>query len=258
MSLSTEITATMQVARDAAKSGRHTDASTLLAQADALATTHRARLEVAQLRAELATLAFEDEPCAGCSTERVCTCPSVLALEQASEDADAAVEDARRAYRESDEPRTWTLTEDGQEYGTCEAGSVNEALEEARDNVDGSNYGGPESTVWIDVRVHCEDTDEAGSDTVVLQPEAPECTEGAHDWQSPHEIVGGCPTNPGVRYPGTGAGVVIEMVCMHCGCASTTRTDAQRPDTGQQFVGDSVSYEPGKWADEVAALREAQ
>ena len=78
--------------------------------------------------------------------------------------------------------------------------------------------------------------------SVTLQPEEPSCThEGGHDWQAPHEIVGGSKENPGVwRH---GAGVRIHEVCIHCGCGRVTDTWAQRPDTGEQGLT-SIEYDP--------------
>lgn len=151
--------------------------------------------------------------------------------------------------------RTWELREDGNHYTTIEAATAEEALDEARSNVDRSNYHECEGTLYIDVRVDAEDDDTvSASDTVTLEPEEPECShEDGHDWQSPHEIVGGLRENPGVQ--GHGGGVIIQEVCMHCGCGRTTDTWAQRPDTGRQGLRE-VSYEPGQYADEIAELEE--
>lgn len=162
------------------------------------------------------------------------------ALEQETA-AERALEEAREALSGSDCPREWQLTEEGEGYDTIEATSAEEALAEAR-NVDRSNYSDAEGTIWIDVRVHCEETGEEASDTVTLEPDEPECTEGEHDWQSPHELLGGLRENPGVQ--GHGGGVVIDEACLHCGCRRTTDTWAQRPDTGEQGLT-SVEYEEG-------------
>ncbi len=177
----------------------------------------------------------------------------------ASYAADEAVDVARAALVEaltdSDEPRTWRLIEDGQHYDTIEASSADEALAIARGNVDASNYESEAlTTMWIDVEVRCEETDEHARATVTCEPDEPECPHHTkHDWQSPHEILGGLEENPGVW--GHGGGVVITEVCMHCGCSRVTDTWAQRTDTGEQGL-ESVTYEPGKYADEVAAVDE--
>lgn len=149
--------------------------------------------------------------------------------------------------------RIWTLIEEGDEYAAVEADSAEEALEIARDNVDPSCYDSSSKTFWVSVEVRCEETDESLSDAVECEPDEPDCPEGSHDWQSPHEIVGGLEENPGVQ--GHGGGVIIHEVCMHCGCARITDTWAQNPDTGEQGLR-SVEYVEGEYADEVETLRE--
>jgi len=87
----------------------------------------------------------------------------------------------------------------------------------------------------------CDDTHRRVDITVTLHPEAPDCTKGQeHDWQSPHEIVGGCIENPGVF--GHGGGVTIHEVCAHCCAHRNTDTWAQDPNTGEQGLT-SVRYE---------------
>jgi len=89
---------------------------------------------------------------------------------------------------------------------------------------------------------------------IALEPDEPECEDGEdHDWQSPIEIVGGIKENPGVY--GHGGGVTITTVCMHCGAERVVDTWAQDSSDGEQGL-ESVSYEPSKYADEVAALAE--
>jgi len=88
--------------------------------------------------------------------------------------------------------------------------------------------------------------------TVTIQPTEPECKDGEeHDWQSPHEIVGGIKGNPGVW--GRGGGVIVDEACMRCGCRRQTDTWAQRPDTGEQGL-QSVAYAEEHYAAEVAAM----
>jgi len=149
---------------------------------------------------------------------------------------------------------TWILNEAGYDYDTVEADSAEEALEEARENVDAANYPGEDgdglrATIWVGVSVRCEETDEHDSDSVRCDPPEPRCTESEHDWASPHAIVGGLRENPGVW--GHGGGVVVHEVCVHCGCKRTTDTWAQDPTNGRQGL-ESVSYEPGRYAKEIA------
>jgi hypothetical protein len=169
----------------------------------------------------------------------------------------SAAEDRLRAAQlaliGSDCPREWTLREGGYEYDTITADSPEEALEEARSNVDRSNYSSCEGTLWIDVRVDCEETGESDSDSVTLEPDAPSCSDDhEHEWCSPHALVGGLEENPGVH--GHGGGVIITEVCRHCGCKRVTDTWAQRPDTGEQGLR-SVSYEEDAYtAEELAEV----
>jgi hypothetical protein len=123
--------------------------------------------------------------------------------------------------------------------------------------VESGEYGQHEAnakTVWV--RAHYIRPDESSeSITVTIEPDEPDCTEGEHDWQSPIEIVGGIKENPGCW--GHGGGVIIEEVCLHCGCGRTTDTWAQNPETGEQGL-DSVSYSTGKYAEQIEAMRKTE
>lgn len=148
---------------------------------------------------------------------------------------------------------TWKLYEEGTHYDTIDADTAEEALDVAKNNVDASNYNDVDKTMWIEVEVYCNETEERARATVQCDPDEPDCPSHAkHDWQSPHEIVGGLEENPGVH--GHGGGVIITEVCMHCGCERVTDTWAQNPTTGEQGL-ESVTYDPGKYADEVEELR---
>lgn len=75
--------------------------------------------------------------------------------------------------------------------------------------------------------------------TITVEPNEPECEAGQdHDWQSPHDVVGGLEENPGVQ--GHGGGVIIREVCAHCGCYRVTDTWASH---GAQQGFESVRYE---------------
>lgn len=119
-----------------------------------------------------------------------------------------------------------------------------QAREWARDG-DWDLSGG---TLWIEVSIqrfvesedgeNWEDVDDV---TITIEPPEPKCSDKrGHDWQSPHSLLGGLEENPGVW--GHGGGVIINEVCVRCGCGKTTDTWAQRPDTGEQGLH-SVSYE---------------
>jgi hypothetical protein len=168
-------------------------------------------------------------------------------------EAEDRLREAQLALVGSDCPRQWELREDGYLYDEVTADSAEEALAIVRDNVDRSNYSDCTGTLWIDVKVTCEETGESDSDNVTLEPDEPSCGDGEeHDWRSPIELVGGCEENPGVY--GHGGGVIITEVCRHCCCKRVTDTWAQNRDTGEQGL-ESVSYEEDAYtADELARV----
>lgn len=147
----------------------------------------------------------------------------------------------------------YELREDGATFDTVTADDAESALRDY--DLDTSCYDTSGGTIWVDIyAVNADDSDDSGRRTYPVDPPEPDCTEDEHDWQSPHEIVGGVEENPGVQ--GHGGGIIATEVCMHCGCKRTSDTWAQRPDTGEQGL-DSVEYEPGYFEDEVARYRES-
>ena len=152
--------------------------------------------------------------------------------------------------------------------GNCEITYPNATSgdEAAREYGDGYDWGEYAETFWLTVwawRVGVV-RDERGdvyaveidrdSYTIAIDPDEPACLDGEnHDWQSPHEIVGGIESNPGVW--GHGGGVVITECCVRCGCARITNTWAQNPETGEQGL-QSVTYEPDRFRDEIAEVAE--
>ncbi|MEI9951851.1 MAG: hypothetical protein WDO74_23430 [Pseudomonadota bacterium] len=138
----------------------------------------------------------------------------------------------------------------------CEAHDLDDARNEARAWVARGDYGEIESTIWLDVWIDDLEAGElADKLTVALDPQPPKCEPGeSHDWQAPHDLVGGIKENPGVW--GHGGGVIMLDACALCGCKRVTDTWAQRPDNGQQGLT-SVRYEPGAYtAEEISrALR---
>jgi hypothetical protein len=207
----------------------------------------QAALALAKEAAEVAEASYDECECEPTDGEH---CVHWHAMRYAWE----AVNAARDELRESDEERDWILREGDDDYSTFEAASAEEALAKARSNVDRANYFDEGGTLWINIEVRCELTDEEASETVACEPDEPDCKRGstAHDWQSPFEILGGIRENPGVW--GRGGGVLIEEVCMICGCGRTTDTWAQDPASGMQGLT-SVSYEVGKYTDEVVEMR---
>lgn len=127
------------------------------------------------------------------------------------------------------------------------------AEEAAQEYVDTGDWGDVTNTDWVAVYawrtaiVLCDDGETVdlilGRDrhTVEIEPEEPDCVDGHdHDWQSPHEVLGGLRENPGVW--GHGGGVIMRDVCAHCGVYRVTDTWAQCRDTGEQGLT-SVAYE---------------
>lgn len=153
--------------------------------------------------------------------------------------------------------------------GNCEVeyADAESAAEAAQDYVDGGVWDDVDSTSWIHVYawrrgyVLDEDGDlvqltiDREAHTIEIEPDEPECVDSdGHDWQSPYDVLGGIPENPGVW--GNGGGVIIREVCAHCGRYRETDTWAQDPSTGEQGLT-SVRYEDAdeaseRWADEQA------
>jgi hypothetical protein len=132
---------------------------------------------------------------------------------------------------------------------TIQAESDEMAKEAARDWAREGDYD-LDSTIWISARVLDADGDDVADVTVSIDPVPPKCSDSSregHDWQSPFSIVGGLESNPGVW--GHGGGVIINEVCMRCGCARTTDTWAQDRATGKQGLT-SISYDAQKYSDQ--------
>lgn len=152
---------------------------------------------------------------------------------------------------------------DGGQGGSeeCEADSLAAAVVAAREWAQDGDWDTSGGTVYCDVRVTRLDedgdaTDETDSVSVGIDRPEPSCYgDGSHDWQAPHEIVGGIAENPGVW--GHGGGVTISECCMRCGCRRYTDTWAQRPDTGEQGLRE-VTYTEGHYAEALATLRAAE
>lgn len=152
-------------------------------------------------------------------------------------------------------PRDWEVSDGDVGYiETIVASTMEEAMADAADSYrDCGGYDTSEGTVWVDVRVTCTATGESTCETVEIEPDEPDCEGGmAHDWASPHSIVGGCEQNPGVW--GSGGGVIMHSVCLRCGCGRTVDTWAQRMDTGEQGLT-STTYEEGRYGAEVGERR---
>ena len=90
--------------------------------------------------------------------------------------------------------------------------------------------------VRIEVVGDYEDRGELVHFDVMPEPDCPD--HPAHDWQSPHELLGGIEENPGVW--GHGGGVTITEVCSHCGIYRVTDTWAQCRQCGTQGLEETT------------------
>ena len=130
-----------------------------------------------------------------------------------------------------------------------DASSIVEAREAAREWARDGDWNTEEGYVYVDVAI-LEDGEVIETVTEPIGPEEPDCDcDGTHDWQSPHDIVGGLRENPGVH--GHGGGVTITACCMRCGCKRVEDTWAQRRYTGEQGFTE-ITYEVDAFADEIA------
>lgn len=156
---------------------------------------------------------------------------------------------------------TYTLS-DGASEEEIEAADRDDARKQAEEWARGGDWGVEEDQryVYVDVRIYEVGEGEDGEHieelvdtvTVAIAPEEPDCThEDGHDWQAPHEIVGGIESNPGVW--GHGGGIIADECCMRCGCRRRTDTWAQRSDTGEQGL-EEVTYQPGYYAEQISRL----
>lgn len=126
--------------------------------------------------------------------------------------ADLARSDEPREYEVRDEGATWEITSSPSEIDADVEASVRDG-----------DWGADGAWVWSG-GVSCEIDGYSEMHSVEFVAALPDCTEAEHDWQSPHSVLGGCDSNPGVW--GNGGGVVIKEVCSHCGIYQLTDTAA--------------------------------
>lgn len=167
-------------------------------------------------------------------------------------------EAAAARWEEIANANTWGVFEDGHEFATVEAETLDEAIQLARDIIDPSAYDlsdqDGEQTVWARIGVRHRVLGEDASFEVQIDPTEPNCIDDeGHDWQSPLDVVGGIKENPGVW--GHGGGIIRKEACVKCGCGRTTDTWAQNPTTGEQGLT-SIRYERGQFPDAVRAEEE--
>ena len=129
------------------------------------------------------------------------------------------------------------ICDDGNAPLEIMADSPSEAAEEY---VTGGDWGNHAETIWINVQVREKGTDNETRIKIPVDPDEPDCDDlDGHDWQSPHEVVGGLESNPGVFSSGGGAKKIT--VCAYCGMYRIWDGWATDPEDGEQGL-ESVSY----------------
>lgn len=137
--------------------------------------------------------------------------------------------------------RTYLLRDDGGSEETIQAKSLDEACERAEEWTREGDWDTSNGTVFVTVYIEGVTRDESLHATFSIDPPEPRCLDKTnHDWQSPHEVVGGLTENPGVW--SHGGGIVSTEVCAHCARYRKYDTWAQNPSTGEQGL-ESTTYE---------------
>lgn len=137
---------------------------------------------------------------------------------------------------------TYRVSDDGAS-DTIEADDMESAKEAAADLWQDGSW---DSKCLVDIRVAelDEDGDETGEvDWVQVEcgddPVAPDCTDDdGHEWVSPHSVVGGLDSNPGVWSKG-GTTIVTRQVCQHCGLYRRETSYGAQRNPGQC---DTIEY----------------
>ncbi len=168
------------------------------------------------------------------------TRPHLVPDSYIKENWDALTERAQAWVQENkpDLLNKWSLYEGGVEVsgGREVSGSSDDALAEAEMGVDSSNYPSINKTRCVEVEVRNLVTGERLSSYVECHPPEPECQDSKeHEWKSPHDVVGGLESNPGVRSSSDG-GVAGKECCAGCGVYKMT-------DSRVEFMGTDHTFE---------------
>lgn len=130
----------------------------------------------------------------------------------------------------------YTYREESGYTENLQAAALEDARREARALLAEGDWGqsGLKKTTYVEARIFDTDGQRAATVQVRLDPPEPECeSEDGHDWQTPHEVVGGVEENPGVW--GKGGGIIATEVCSHCGRYRVTDTwdQSQGPEPAE-------------------------
>ena len=87
---------------------------------------------------------------------------------------------------------------DGYSSKEIEEENWHDAEQTAKKWGEGGDYPDTTKTFWFEVVVTDEDGDR-GSVMCQIDPDEPPCSAREHNWQTPHEVVGGLKEDPGVR-----------------------------------------------------------
>jgi len=148
------------------------------------------------------------------------------------------------------QPRTFLIGDEHVSDTTVQADSLEDALELARDWArDGSWDHRCEVDVFaVELDPLADDgRDRRGAEVgdrawttveVGEDPPEPECSEDEHDWQAPHDVVGGLRENPGVWSAG-GTTMTFHRVCAHCGLHRHETCHGAQRNRGQL---DTIEY----------------
>jgi hypothetical protein len=153
--------------------------------------------------------------------------------------------------RERKMPRYLYLEDDFERE--LEASNLDDAIAKAKLILSDTRWMGRPVLATMHLRAYVLEVTDDGDEEfypidAIIEPDEPECIDSeGHNWQSPYSLVGGIRENPGVW--GHGGGVIIEEVCMRCGCGRTIDTWAQDYVTGGHMR--EVLYSPGEYEDDL-------
>lgn len=141
--------------------------------------------------------------------------------------------------------RTYIMTDSNDCKETIFANNIHDAMESATNTIK-AWYESQEKTFYIRASIADDKGNIAAHITVPIHPRAPRCVGDFHDWQRPFSLVGGIEENPGVW--GNSGGIIMDEVCLNCGCKKTTNTWDTCPATGMQGLT-SIKYEEDYFSD---------
>jgi len=157
-------------------------------------------------------------------------------------------------------PRRWEMRSPDRETEDILADTAQDALDECeewlRDGAWDYGYLDAEVAPYVDGEPDYDASEMR--EIIVGDPEPePDCDDNDdHDWQSPHKVVGGLDSNPGVWSRG-GSQIATQEVCAHCGRYRDTvseSTPGQHPRTPERVTYSEADEASRAWvADEAVS-----